>query len=227
MEMPGVQHVASGAALDKLGLIHRVRIPEADGPHPTLVMLHGLQGTEDVTWIFARAAGPQCLIVTPRAPFQAQEGYRWSDLGPEAEGESELFGEGESRLKTFVQNLSSVYPVDPARILLLGFSQGAAMSYTLAASNPRAIIGVAGLSGFIPQHLAANLPEFEGLPILMLHGTEDATIPIAVARRNRDQLAAAGASVSYHESAVGHKISSSGMTELKQWIKERLEKPNR
>jgi phospholipase/carboxylesterase len=227
MELPGVQHITSGPALEKLGLIHRVRIPDGDGPHPTLVMLHGLQGTEDVTWIFARAAGPQWLIITPRAPFEAKEGFRWSDLGPDAEGETELFSTGTERLKQFMNNLASVYPSDSSRILLLGFSQGAAMSYTLAASNPKSFIGVAGLSGFIPAHLAESLPELESLPILMLHGTEDETIPIEVARRNRDQLAAAGASVSYHESDVGHKISSSGMAELKQWIKERLDSPRR
>lgn len=63
------------------GIPHRIRIPAGSGPHPALIMLHGYKGAETVTWIFARAAGPEWLIASPRAPFAAgaspEDGYTW------------------------------------------------------------------------------------------------------------------------------------------------------
>src|SRR5215208_4263281 len=72
------QLIDNGPAFETLGLVHRVRTPAGPGPHPTLVMIHGLKGNEDVTWIFARSASPNWLIVAPRAPFAAGDSsYSW------------------------------------------------------------------------------------------------------------------------------------------------------
>jgi len=218
---PEGQHISSGAAFDRVGLVHRVRVPDehsqGKAPYPTLVMLHGLNGTEDVTWIFARNAGPEWLVISPRAPFIGENGYRWNNTG------AEDYSAGLGALSHFIESLPQVYPVDRSRLVLLGFSQGAAMAYSFGASH--SISGIAALAGFIPMPLADNLPALAHLPVLILHGTQDETIPVATARRNRDQLIAAGTDVGYHEAEVGHKVSSSGMAELKRWLAQRLVQP--
>ncbi len=213
-----VQLVTSGPALDSLGLIHRARIPPGKGIHPTLVMVHGLQGTEDVTWIFARAAGPEWLIVSPRAPYKADEGYTWNTSSNYRDPAS--YQDGLSALTRFVEGLPDVYPVDRSRLVMLGFSQGAAMSYAYAASHPTT--GVAALSGFVPHWLDDQLSAFRGLPVLILHGAKDDRVPIARAREDRDRLVQAGAQVTYHEEEVGHKVGASGMRILTGWLAERL-----
>jgi phospholipase/carboxylesterase len=212
--MDDIQLVDAGPAFDALGLVHRVRIPAGDGPHPTLVMVHGLQGDEDVTWVFVKTAGPEWLIVSPRAPFTAKAGYSWLSSGDYA------YRAGLDALTKFVEQLPNVYPVDRSRLVLLGFSQGAAMSYTYAAllSDPR-VQGVAALAGFLPPF---PIDKLKGLPVLILHGTRDERIPIEDARRDRDALIAAGAHVTYVEDDVGHKVGSSGMQALRQWLAERL-----
>lgn len=209
-----VQLITTGPAFDSLGLVHRVRVPAGSGPHPTLLMLHGLNGTEDVTWVFARNAGPEWLIISPRAPFAGDNGYTWKVA------DSQSYNAGLDALTHFVASLPTTYPVDRERLVLLGFSQGAAMAYAFGISQP--VAGIATLSGFIPQELTGNLSALTRVPILILHGTQDDTIPIATARKNRDQLVAAGAEVDYLEAEVGHKVSSGGMAELKRWLKERL-----
>jgi len=214
-----IEHVLSGPAFEKLGLVHRVHIPKSNGPHPTLVMLHGLKGTEDVTWVFARAAGPEWLIVSPRAPIPAEDGYSWNELDEEGKTDQTSFHTGLEALKKFIDRLPEAYPVDPKHIVLLGFSQGAAIAYTFATTHP--VTGVAALAGFVPKQIAENLPPLHGLPVLMLHGTKDETIPIDIARKNRDQLTVAGATVTYQESEVGHKVSNAGIAELKRWLAER------
>jgi phospholipase/carboxylesterase len=187
-------------------------------------MLHGLYGNEDVTWVFARYAGPEWLIISPRAPFYGKdgenEGYTWSDQVDHGPTADDNFNKGSAALKQFVNGLPEAYKADRSRVVLLGFSQGVAIAYAFAVSEP--VLGVVALSGFIPPPLARNLPPLNGLPVLIVHGTKDETIPIEIARQNRDQLNAAGANVTYIESEVGHKASSAGLAELKRWLAERL-----
>jgi phospholipase/carboxylesterase len=222
--LESVHHITTGLAFDRLGLVHRVRLPDGKGPHPTLLMLHGLNGTEDVTWVFARNAGPDWLIISPRAPFVGENGYRWnrsSDQNPnESNTAPQAYDAGLAALSHFIESLPTIYPVDLSRLVLLGFSQGVAMAYIYGTSH--AVAGIAALSGFIPSSLADHLPALAHLPVLILHGVKDETIPVATARTNRDQLLTAGADVTYHEAEVGHKVSSSGMAELKRWLAQRL-----
>jgi phospholipase/carboxylesterase len=216
--MDDIQLVDGGSAFDALGLVHRVHIPAGDGPHPTLVMVHGLQGDEDVTWVFARTAGPEWLIVSPRAPFTAKGGYSWNDSGDYANEDS--YRDGLTALSKFIEQTPNVYPVDRSRLVLLGFSQGAAMSYAYAANiADQPVLGVAALAGFLPPFQIDGL---KGLPVLILHGTRDARILVEEAHRDRDALIAAGAQVTYVEDDVGHKVGSKGMQSLRQWLAERL-----
>lgn len=198
-------------------------MPDGVGPHPTLIMLHGLHGTEDVTWVFARVASANWLIISPRAPFPSRDGFRWSNLNEEGETDKTSFDAGLAALEKFVQRLPDVYPADPSKLVFLGFSQGAATAYAyVLLQRSGQVKGIAALSGFIPPTVAEHVPRLNRLPILILHGIKDETVPIDTARHNRDQLIAAGADVTYLESEVGHKVSSAGMNELKRWLAERL-----
>jgi phospholipase/carboxylesterase len=212
------QLVESGPALDTLGLAHRVFIPPGSGPHPVLVMVHGLSGTEDAPWIFARSAGPEWLIISPRAPFPLEGGYTWNSSTDYTDPES--YRKGLAAFTHFVEGLAGVYPADRARLVLLGFSQGAALAYAFAMSRP--VNGIAALAGFIPRPFYERVSALRGVPILMLHGTRDERIPIEQARADRDRLAAAGADLTYAEDNVTHKVSVGGLQTLKQWLAARL-----
>jgi phospholipase/carboxylesterase len=213
------QLVESGPAFDTLGLVHRVLAPPGSGPHPILVMVHGLYGTEDAPWIFARSAGPEWLITSPRAPFPLEGGYTWNSSTDYTDPES--YRKGLAAFARFIEGLADVYPADRARLVLLGFSQGAALSYAFATSRP--VSGIAALAGFIPRPYYNRLSALRGVPILMLHGTRDERIPIEQARADRDRLLVAGADLTYAEDNVAHKVSVGGLQTLRQWLAARLE----
>ncbi|HVO41683.1 MAG TPA: dienelactone hydrolase family protein [Aggregatilineales bacterium] len=219
---PEPQVITSGAAFDALGLVHRMLLPRTGAPpFPTLVMIHGYLGDENVTWVFARSAGPEWLIVSMRAPFASPEGNRWYYANDDGSVNADEYAGGLDALSHFIDALPGVYPVDRDRLVLLGFSQGAAMAYAYALRQR--VSGVASLSGFIARPVPRDLPPLHGLPVLILHGTEDTTIPIRVARANRARLLAAGADVTYRESDIGHKVSAEGMRDLQTWLAARLE----
>ena len=95
--------------------------------------------------------------------------------------------------------------VDPAKIAVLGFSQGATMVWTLLLSRwPRAdlICAAVALSGrLMPQLLEAGAPLHErlapagqsaALPLFCSHGGRDEMTPVAIGRANRPHPTSAG-----------------------------------
>lgn len=216
---------------DFAGITCRIRKPQSNAPHPTLIMLHGFQGTEDVTWIFARTLGAEWLVVSPRAPIRAELGYTWYTFDAQGHSDPQTFESALLTLERFIAALAAEYPIDPAHLILLGFSQGAAMAYAYAIhaarqrhnGTPIAFppSGVISLGGFIPSPVKKPYPQMDRLPVLIIHGTEDETIRVAIARKNRLALEESGATVTYFEENVGHRVGSGGMRLLNRWMQDR------
>ena len=51
--MSGERETQLVLAADAGDLTHRVARPAGPGPHPTVLMLHGRSGDENVMWVFA------------------------------------------------------------------------------------------------------------------------------------------------------------------------------
>ena len=99
---------------------------------------------------------------------------------------------------------------DFSNLHLLGFSQGAALAYSMAMMYPERIASLAGLSGFLPDGASTWLgsERLKGLPIFIAHGSEDERVPVDKARMSVGLLEKAGAKVNYCEDNVGHKLSA-------------------
>jgi len=180
-------------------------------------MVHGWLGNEKVMWAFERALPPETLVVSVRAPFEAEGGYGWMIPGEEGS-----FEKGLAALQEFVQQLPESFPVEPGKITVMGFSQGAAMAYALLLAQPELIRGAAALAGFIPnQALGWAVPNrLTGKRVFIAHGTEDPTVPLKDAQRARDVMDRCGAEVTYCTDPVGHKLGTQGMRQLKVWLAE-------
>ena len=199
------------------GWLLRERIPQGDGPHPLILMLHGWTGDEDAMWVFASRLPSNAMLVAPRGLYPApMGGFSWQpqmaklwpwvdDFNPAVEALLELLTD-----ENFPQ-------ADFSQLRLLGFSQGAALAFTFALTYPEQVRSFAGLSGFLPdgvQPLVNQLP-LEGKNAFLAHGTQDQLVPVARARQAAQLLGQAGARVSYCEDDVGHKLSSSCFKGLK------------
>jgi phospholipase/carboxylesterase len=118
-----------------------------------------------------------------------------------------------------VDELAAEDGLDRDEIILMGFSQGAAISFALAGLGmlvPRAIIC---LAGFLPQ---GDLSLFAGLPVFWGHGTQDELVPAERARMDVERLHKAGADVTYCEADVDHRLGIECTRGLKGWLKTLL-----
>ena len=207
------------------GLIHNVRLPEAAGPSrpaPAVVMVHGWGGDESVMWIFKQAAPAGVALITPRAPLDlGEEGYAWfRHNGPKTRPEPASLTAGIAHLHRFLTSLPELYPIDPARLVLIGFSQGAMVSNGLVLTHPNRVIGMASLAGSFPE-VPEAMPEADllaGFPVFIAHGTRDEIVPLSAARQTREAYTWLGAEITYGEYAVGHKMNVQAIKDLKAWL---------
>jgi phospholipase/carboxylesterase len=218
------QLVENGAALSQSGLVHRVLQPQGTGPYPTVVMLHGRSGTEDVMWVFAPTLPQDWLLVAPRAIKEDPAGgFSWHPRQRDEWPALALFDQAVTAVVTFLNALPELYDAHPDRLYLMGFSQGAATAYATAFHYPERVQGIAGLVGFVPSEAEAAVGKrpLAGLPVHVAVGRQDERIPLAKSRQSADLLRQAGADLAYHEYETGHRLNSPGMRDLEAWWQKR------
>ena len=188
------------------------RLRPAASPNPRLfLLLHGWKGDETSMWVFARNLPPEYAVIAPRGlHVEPTGGYTWrrissgswslpslDDLRPSADA-----------LLRFIDEWSASEDLDPAKLDLAGFSQGAALTYALALLHPERVAGCAALSGFLPGGSEAWLAAHarEGKRVFVAHGRQDEIIPVERAQQVVAVLEASGVNVSYCESDGGHRV---------------------
>src|SRR5579859_786994 len=164
-----------------LGLYHVTRPPRAGGagPHPGLLLLHG-RGADELDLLgLADELDPRFFVVSARAPMALGPGYHWYQLAAIGSPEQKTFESSLKALSRFVVDLPTAYPIDPAALFTLGFSQGSMMAGSLLLTHPDSVAGTVMLSGYLP--LESGLPIDETAlarrPVFQAHGTVDPVLP--------------------------------------------------
>jgi phospholipase/carboxylesterase len=196
----------------------RYHLPEGDAPHPVLLLIHGWTGDENVMWIFTSRLSPRYLILAPRGLYQAADGgFGWEPRLHNGWPQVEDFRPGVDALLNVLDELKTgeysrsldLTGLDFSKLNIMGFSQGAALAYTLALLHPERVERLAGLAGFLPEnatHLIDSRP-LQGKPIFIAHGVRDERVPVERARTAVRLLEKAGADVTYCEEDIGHKLA--------------------
>lgn len=185
---PGLHPLGMGG--DRDGLL-RVPAAAAPGPLPLILMLHGATG--DARRALRRIApiADAALVVLP------------DSLGPSWDVLEGGYGPDIARIEAVLARILAAWPVDPSRIAVAGFSDGASYALSLALMN-----------GDLFTHALAFSPGFvapmrlEGKPRLFLsHGTADPVLNIDLCtRRLVPKLRQAGYPLILREFEGGHEL---------------------
>jgi phospholipase/carboxylesterase len=194
--------------------------PAEGEPQGALVLLHGRGADEHDLFPLLDALDPERRLhgYTPRGPLSLPPGgAHWYRLGGIPTPDPETFAPTWGLATAWLDAL----PFDPGRIVLGGFSQGAAMTYALGlgAGRPRPA-GLICLSGFMPRVEGYEL-SFDGLeryPVAIAHGSLDPVIQVQWGREARSVLEAAGADVLYREAPLPHTIDPHVVPELAGFV---------
>ncbi len=167
---------------------------KAPTPAPLVVYLHGATGDQQqgIRRMSALAEEFQFLLLSP-----ASEGGTWDGIRPGYGPDVRWIDQGLTRV--FAQR-----SVDPKKIALCGFSDGASYALGLGTSNGDLFGKVMAYSpGFVPPGSKAN-----GLPdIFISHGTRDQILPIDdCSRRIVPELQRSGYKVKFEEFDGPHTV---------------------
>ena len=115
--------------------------------------------------------------------------------------------------------------VPAERIVLAGFSQGAAMALQTGLRYPDRLAGIMALSGWLP--LAGTLADQRSdanreVPILMAHGSYDNVVAPRYADASREALTALGYPVEWHSYPMAHQVCLEQIQDISRWLRDRL-----
>ena len=218
--------------MNTLSLVHLVRQPkvEASTP-PLLLLLHGVGSNERDLFGLVPYLDKRFLIISARAPNTLGPGsYAWFEVDFNPQGpviNPEQAEASRKTLITFQDEAVKAYGADPKQVYLMGFSQGAIMSASVALTRPELVAGAALMSGrILPeiQPLIASNEELTGLPFLVVHGTADMVLPISHGRASRQLLSSLPVELTYHEYRMGHEVSQESLADVAAWLSARLDK---
>jgi phospholipase/carboxylesterase len=204
---------------------------DGGGDGPAIVLCHGFGAPGDDLVALARVidAGPGVRWFFPEAPGEVdlgfgQRGRMWWFIdmariqlslmsGRPREFPTDATPDGlesaREALDACIEALVRDERVDPAKLVIGGFSQGAMLTTDLAVARKRPYAGLAILSGALvaePTWKSALATSGPSLKVFQSHGREDPLLPYPVAEKLRALLVDAGAQHEFHPFRGQHEI---------------------
>ena len=210
-------------------LTYLVREPKIQfAQNPLIVLLHGYGSNEHDLFSFADALPDSHFVISLQAPHDLQFGsYAWYAINFDADENkfSDLEQAKDSRelVMNCINDLKIKYSIDSSDITLIGFSQGAILSYAIGLSYPEKIKRVVAMSGYFNEKIAVEGFEkknFSNLKIFASHGSADPVVPVIWARKAQPQLQQLGLGITYREYPAGHTISQQNFADMLAWLQK-------
>lgn len=211
-----------------LPLTYLAHVDEQARDRPLVIFLHGSGSNEQDLFELKDELPEHYNYLSVRAPKVMEPGhYQWFAKSGEGayEGDpSDLKASGQVLLD-FIAKARAKYPTDASKVYLVGFSQGAMMSYEVALRHPEAVGGIAAMGGRVLSGLRAELSPDESrraLAVFIGHGTADPIIPYHDGTEADTFLRTLALEPEFHAyPGVGHGISALEVQDLRAWL-ERL-----
>jgi phospholipase/carboxylesterase len=218
-------------------LLDCVELQTAAAPERAVIWLHGLgaDGWDFVPVVkeLESLGAPAARYVFPHAPMMPvtiNDGFvmrAWYDIRTAdlAQREDERTIRASQQAVEALIGREVQRGVPRNRIVLAGFSQGAAIALQTGLRQAEPLAGLIALSGYLPlaDRLAAERHAASaGVPVLMAHGSDDPVVPIARAIHSRDLLSSLGYAVDWREYPMPHAVCAEELEAiaafLRQWL---------
>jgi phospholipase/carboxylesterase len=213
-----------------LSLEYKIREPKIKlDKNPLLLLLHGYGSNEEDLFSFATELPDEYYIISARAPYDMQYGaFAWYAINFDADenkfSDHEQAKVSRDLIAGFIDELIQNYPIDTDKISLIGFSQGAILSYAVALSYPEKVQKVVAMSGYLNLEIVHEdylKNNFTNLKIFASHGTVDQVIPVEWARKTPSILENLGINITYKEYPIGHGVAPQNFYDFKNWLQEK------
>lgn len=198
-----------------LGHIHQF-IP-ASGDDTVLLILHGTGGDESDLVPLGRMLLPGAAILSPRGNVLEHGMPRFFRRLAEGVFDLDDLARRTDELDAFIDGAVERYGVDRAKIVAVGFSNGANIAASLMLRRPGSLPRAVLLSPMVPYE-PETPPDLTGTRVFIGAGRNDPIAPVSQVERLSQLLRAGGADVATHLHGGGHTITNDEIAAAKQWI---------
>lgn len=201
---PGEHSLGQGRLRD--GFLYVPGTYDRAVPAPLLVLLHGAKGKGDdwnVAQVLELVQAQGMVLLAPDS-----RGVTWDLV------EDSVFTRDARFIEEAITRTFRRCNIDPARIGVAGFSDGATYALSLGLANGDLF---SGLIAFSPGYMSVERPQ--GKPrIFMAHGLRDQVLPYRNSRGIENRLRLLGYDVTFREFDGGHVVKREIAAEAFQWL---------
>ncbi|WP_066060595.1 alpha/beta hydrolase [Neobacillus soli] len=210
-------------------MIYELRRPKnivPDKKYPALFVMHGIGSNEQNMLSLVDGLGDFFYIFSVRGHLPQGPGFAYFTIQGYGKPHREVFDEGINKLTNFIDYATEKYPLDLSQLYLLGFSQGAIVSMTLALTLGKKIKGVVALSGYIPMFVKEeyNINPGNNLSVFISHGEFDQVLPLEWGKENVEYFTKLGTPVTFKTYPEGHTVSRENLHDFQAWILNDLQR---
>ncbi len=221
-------------------LIEHLELNTGADPEGTVIWMHGL-GAD--CWDFVSIVKELALgndlplrFIFPQAPMRPitiNGGHvmpGWYDISMteiERRGDEAGIRESQRAINALVEREVS-RGIAADKIILAGFSQGGAIALQCGLRFAQRLGGVLALSTYLTLNESLGAEKSlanANIPILMAHGTEDAVVPLSLARTSKATLASHGYAVDWREYPMQHSMCGQEVEAIREWLVKRFGSP--
>lgn len=215
--MPAPTSPSDAASSPTIDTFTHLWRPGATPDAPVLLLLHGTGGDERSLLRLGELVAPQAALLSPRG--RVLEGTMPRFFRRLAEGvfDMEDLVRRTHELAEWLALAQRAYAIDPARLVALGYSNGANIAGAMLLLRPTALRRAVLLRPMVPLE-PSPLPDLTSARVLISAGERDPITPIAGARRLERLLSAAGATVSFAADAGDHALTSDAVAAARAFV---------
>ena len=174
----------------------------------------GIKGLNDL-FSFKPFIPKSFNIYSLRAPISIGYGYAWFDINFDNEFGVRSDKSDVLNAKKYIESFLEIHSKNYKNIYLIGFSQGAMLSYLVGLTN-NFVSGICCLSGWVdPRFL--NLTN-KTSNIYASHGKNDNVVPYDIARKSIDLLSNLGFNINFNSFDSGHGVNQKNLDSLIIWL---------
>ncbi len=212
-------------------LLPHVLAGRTDSPQLTVIWMHGLgaDGHDFAPIVpeLERQLKGAVKFIFPHAPVRPvtlnggmsmPAWYDISGIGNSRDFSLEDLEESREQIEAFIDS-EKQKGMRSDQIVLIGFSQGAAVAFHTGLRYPEKLAGIAALSGYIPAPGENEYPAInKSMPILVCHGTWDPVVPPALADKAMDHLNEQGFSPVLKTYGMEHSVCPEEIDDIAAFI---------
>lgn len=192
--------------------------------YPVIYAMHGRGTNEQDILPLIQELQNDFILIGIRGSLVEGPGYAYFYNRSHGNPDRELFDDCVKNLESFIDYAAQTYPIDPSYQYLLGFSQGAILSMTLALTMGNKIKGIVALNGYVPQFVKEEYPKepLDNVSLYISHGEYDHVYPIEFGQENQRFFKDRSNKLFFATYPIGHGVSYENKQDFIKWLYEDL-----